>query len=416
MPTTTSQPGSDADKLWSRTLRNEDLDFGKAARSAVLKNEVRGANFLLWGVVASIIAFVSWAGVASLDEVTKGAGKVIPSSAMQTVQNLEGGILAEIMVHEGQSVAEGDVLIRIDDTMTSASYREEASQRDSLEAMLARHHAEANQEERIEFPPQIVSNRPELLAREQALFDTRIGERDKQIVVISKSLELANEELSMTMPLVQKQIVSKVEQLRLEREVNELQGRLLELTDGFQREAMESYNETKSRLEALVSVLDARKDRVDRTLVRSPISGTVNKLHKTTLGGVIQPGEDIVDIVPRDGTLLVEARINPRDIAFLRPGQKAKVKLTAYDFSIYGGLDGVVEHISADTIQDEVDKQHYYHIKVRNEGGVLEKDGEELDIMPGMIAEVDVLTGRRTVLEYLSKPFHRMRLNSLTER
>jgi len=416
MPTPTSHPGSDADKLWSRTLRNEDLDFGKAARNAVLKNEVRGVNFLLWGVVASIIAFVSWAAVASLDEVTKGAGKVIPSSAIQTVQNLEGGILAEILIREGQSVEEGDVLIRIDDTMTSASYREEVSQRDSLEAMLARHRAEANQAESIEFPEQIISERPELLAREQALFDKRIGERDKQIVVIRKSLELANEELSMTVPLVQKQIVSKVEQLRLEREVNELEGRLLELTDGFQREAMEAYNETKSKLEALVSVIDARKDRVDRTLVRSPISGTVNKLHKTTLGGVIQPGEDIVDIVPKDGTLLVEARINPRDIAFLRPGQKAKVKLTAYDFSIYGGLDGVVEHISADTIQDEVDKQHYYHIKVRNEGGVLEKDGEVLDIIPGMVAEVDVLTGRRTVLQYLSKPFHRMRLNSLTER
>ncbi|MEM0968534.1 MAG: HlyD family type I secretion periplasmic adaptor subunit, partial [Verrucomicrobiota bacterium] len=214
-----------------------------------------------------------------------------------------------------------------------------------------------------------------------------------------------------------KNIVSRIEQMRLEREVNELNGSIMEVIGAFESTSMEQYNLTMAKLESLEELLQGREDRVRRTVVRSPVSGTVNKLHATTLGGVVKPGEPIVDIVPQDETLLVSAKIRPRDIAFLHPGQPAVVKFTAYDFAMYGGLEGNVIHISADTIEDEVDREHYYQIKVRNhEGQLTTQEGQILPIIPGMVAEVDVLTGRRTVLQYLLKPFHRMRFNALRER
>ena len=220
----------------------------------------------------------------------------------------------------------------------------------------------------------------------------------------------------MTIPLVQKGIVSKVEQLRLERDVNEVEGKLKELIGGFQQQAMEHFNETKGELEGLDEVMNGRQDRVKRALVRSPVAGTVNKLYVNTIGGVIQGGAPIADIVPHGDKLVVEAKIRPSDIGFLHPDQEVVLKFTAYDFSIYGGLKGVVKQISASTIQDEIDKKQYYIIKVENTGGKLEIGGKELPIIPGMVAEVDVLTGRRTVLQYLTKPLHRMRFNALTER
>ncbi len=386
------------------------------ARAVVKGDRVVGANFLLLAVIGVIVGFVVWAAKADIDEVTKGVGKVIPSSSVQTIQNLEGGIVAEILVSEGTNVKKNDILLRIDDTLSASSYRENLAKSQALEASLFRLAAEANGKLGIEFPEELQGDRPDLVAREQALFRKREEEMTSQSSIVQRSLRLASDELTMTIPLVQKGIVSRVEQLRLERDVNELEGKLNELVGSRQQEAMEQYNEIKAQFEELSEVLQGRQDRVRRTLVRSPVSGTVNKLLMNTIGGVVQPGEAIADIVPTNGTLLVEAKVRPQDIAFLSPGQEATLKFSAYDFSIYGGLKGTVENISADTIIDELDKQHYYMIKVRNPEGRLMKDGEVLPIIPGMVVEVDVLTGRRTVLQYLLKPFHRMRFNALTER
>ncbi len=397
-------------------VRSDDIEYVKSARAAVRGDRMKGANVLLFTVVGVIVSFIFWASMAELDEVTKGNGKVIPSSSIQTIQNLEGGIVSEILVTEGSEVKKGEVILRIDDTLSASSYRENLAKSQALEAALARFEAEANGKEDIDFPDYLWENRPDLVKREQALFEKRTEELEEQRIVLQRSFMLASDELTMTIPLVQKGIVSRVDQLRLEREVNELEGKHRELVRGAQRDAMENYNEIKAQVEELKEVLQGREDRVMRTHVRSPVAGTVNKLYMNTIGGVVQGGEPIVDIVPNDETLLIEAKIRPSDIAFLRPGQEATLKFSAYDFSIYGGLKGVVEHISADTIEDEVDKQHYYIIKVRNAVGKMMKDGDELPIIPGMVAEVDVLTGQRTVLEYLTKPFHRMRLNSLRER
>ncbi|MDF1752921.1 MAG: HlyD family type I secretion periplasmic adaptor subunit [Verrucomicrobiales bacterium] len=403
-------------EMWRSAVAEEDIDFSVGAKEALLRHRIPGLDLILWGSVLTLVALGVWASIAEIDEVTKGQGKIIPSSSIQTIQNLEGGILVEQMVKEGQFIKKGDVIARLDDTLRNASYEEEIAQQQSLQAALSRLESEANGWETIQYPPAILAQRPDLVERENELFEKKKVEIDKQINVVNRSLELAKQELAMTIPLVREQIISKVDLLRIQREVNELEGKQSELWDKFQRGAMESYNETKNTLETLEKSLKGRKDTVERTMVRSPVSGTINKWHKTTIGGVVQPGEDIVDIVPHDGTLLVEAKIRPQDIAFLRPGQPAVVKLTAYDFSIYGGLDGVLEHISADTIYDEIDNQHYYQIKVRNEGQKKGKNGKEFDIIPGMVAEVDVLTGRRTVMQYLTKPFHRMRFNALKER
>lgn len=397
-------------------VSRKDLEYVKNARAALRGDRLVGANLLLFAIVGVVVAFVVWASRAEIDEVTKGDGKVIPSSSIQTIQNLEGGIVAEIMVHEGSRVEKGDVLLRIDDTLSAASYRENLAKSQALQALLARLSAEATGTGTIQFPEELARDRPDLIARETALFEKRERELAEQSHIIGRSHRLASDELTMTIPLVQKGIVSRVEQLRLEREVNELEGKLRELVGGRQQEALEKFNEAKAQNEELKAVLEGREDRVKRTLVRSPVAGTVNKLYMNTIGGVVQGGEPMVDIVPNNETLLVEAKVRPSDIAFLRPGQEATLKFSAYDFAIYGGLKGTVEHISADTIEDEVEKQHYYMIKVRNEDGKLMKDGEELEIIPGMTVEVDVLTGRRTVLQYLLKPFHRMRFNALRER
>ncbi|MCG8599659.1 MAG: HlyD family type I secretion periplasmic adaptor subunit [Verrucomicrobiales bacterium] len=399
-----------------RPVSPDDLEYLKNARAAMKGDRMVGANLLLFTIVGVIVAFVVWASRAELDEVTKGQGKVIPSSSIQTIQNLEGGIVAEIMVKEGSRVEKDQVLFRIDDTLSASSYRENLARNQALYAMMSRLSAEAKDADSITFPEWLPGKRPDLAERERALFAKRKKELSEQTNIVERSLNLASDELTMTIPLVQKGIVSRVEQLRLEREVNELEGKLRELVGGRQQEAMEKYNEALAEIEELKEVLEGREDRVNRTLVRSPVAGTVNKLHVSTIGGVVQGGEPMVEIVPHNETLLVEAKVRPSDIAFLRPGQEATLKFSAYDFSIYGGLKGIVEHISADTIEDEVDKQHYYMIKVRNGEGKLLKDGEELEIIPGMTVEVDVLTGRRTVLQYITKPFHRMRFNAMRER
>lgn len=397
-------------------MRKEDLEFASNARLAIRGDRMVGANLILLTIMGLLAVSFYWASQANIDEVTKGQGKVIPSKSIQTVQNLEGGIVAEIFVREGERVETGDVLIRIDDTLSSSSYRENLAKYEALQAQLVRLQAESQELTELDFPEELVEKRPDLTARETNLFEKRQTEREEQCEILLRSLQLASEELTMTIPLVQKGVLSRVEQLRLEREVIEIEGELKAVTGGFEQDAMEQFNQTKAEYESLAEVVQGREDRVNRTLVRAPAAGTVNKIYMSTIGGVIQPGEPIADIVPDDETLLVEAKIQPSDIAFLRPGQEAVLKFSAYDFAIYGGLEGRVENISADTIEDEIDKQHYYMIKVRNAEGRLIKDGEEYPIIPGMVVEVDVITGQRTVLQYLFKPFHRMRFNALRER
>lgn len=412
---------------------------------------------LFMTLVAFVVIAITWANFAELDEVTSGIGQVIPSSEIQVVQNLEGGIVSEILVAEGDVVEAGQVLIRIDDTAAGASFRETEETFFGAQVSVIRLGAEAAGKELV-FPEELIRGRPELVARERQLYDTRQAELRSSLAILAqqrtqrsqelrelqsrvkslrRSYALSKQEFDITAPLADKGMVSKVEVLRLEREVNDLQSqidstdiaiprsrsaiaeaeqRIQERRDAFRAEALRDRNERRVRMAALSEGMTARRDRVVRTEVRSPVRGTVKQLNFNTVGGVVQPGENIAEIVPLGDTLLVEAKIKPSDVAFVYPGQLAVVKLTAYDFSIYGGLDAALVQISADTILDDQGNS-FYRIRVRtHETELRDKDGEPLPIIPGMVAEVDIVTGKKTVLEYLLKPFNKARHKAMRER
>lgn len=392
---------------------SDDLDYAQDCRAFLAKEKMGWANSLLWLLAAFLVLAVFWASRAELDEVTRGSGKVIPSSSVQLIQSLEGGLLESILVKEGETVNPGDVLVKIHDTLFDATYQESLSRRDALQARMARLRAESEGSESVAFSQEIREGRSDLVKSEEELFVKRTRDLETGLATMQRSLDLAQEELDLTRPFEEKGSVSRVEVLRLEREVNELKGSIANRRSQFQKLALEEFDRVKAELEALLESIVGNEDRVERTVMRAPVRGTVNKIHINTVGRVIGPGENIMEIVPLDDTLLIEANVRPADRAFLHPGQKAVVKVTAYDYAIYGALDGHVEHIGVDTITDEKGES-FYQIKVRTLESSL--PGSEGDIIPGMITEVDVLTGRKTVLHYLLKPINRARQRALRER
>ncbi len=434
----------------------DDLEFMPDVHAAVRRRGRRFAYLLTVMSFLFLVVFGVWAHYAVLDEVTRGEGSVVPSRKTQVIQNLEGGILAEIRVREGDIVQEGDILVRIDNTQARASYDDVQSQYYSLLARIAR--IEAMLEERpIEFPPEVKENAPGAVRDQQALFDAQKRQLEAQISVLesqvkqrkqeleemvarqeqlNSSLRIANEEMDITRPLVRNGVLPRVDLLRIERQVVDLQGelstvrtaiprlktaiaeagqRIDELVLSTRAELYQELETARAELNSIEQTVLAGQDRVTRTNVRSPVHGTIKAIHHTTVGGVIRPGEDILEIVPLDDTLLIEARIRPADIAFIRPGQEAVVKITAYDFSIYGGLKGEVENISADTIKDE-EGESFYRVYLRTQETTLKRQGEELPIIPGMTATVEILTGEKSVLDYILKPILKARERALRER
>ena len=438
-------------------IPEDDLDFVSDANAAILANTPKGGRKILIGAAAFFGIMLFWASVAEIDEVTKGEGKVIPSSQVQIIQNLEGGILQEIMIKEGQTVQKNQVLLRIDDTRFGAKLRGSKMQRYALEAKSARLRAEAEGRKSFAIPTEVIKSAPKLGRQEQDLFRSRQNQLKATIDILnqqvaqkkqevselkakekqlSRSHALAQKQLNISKPLVRQGAVSEVEILKLEREVAQLQGdldatrlsiprvrstlkearqKVHERELQFQNEARTEYNEVIAELAPLKESEAAQEDTFRRTSVRSPVRGTVKQLLINTVGGVIQPGADLVEIVPLEDTLLIEAKIRPQDIAFLRPGQEATIKFTAYDFAIFGGLTAKVEHISADTIADEKGNS-FYLVRLRTEQNYLGTDIKPLPIIPGMVAEVDVLTGKKTILNYLLKPVLRAKHRALSER
>lgn len=390
-----------------------DARFLRDARAAQIAESHPFAGLSLVLLLAVLLTGWRWADSAVLDEVTRGEGKVIPSSREQVIQSLEGGILAELLVREGDVVEHGQVLLRIDDTRSGASLREGEIRTHVLEAEIARLRAEANGAAPV-FPDDA---RPDIVERERKLFQSRRNALNESIASLVRNLRLAEEELSMTEPMVARGAVSEVEVLRLKRDIIELRGRIQDRRNSFRTEARERLAEKEAELAAAEEIVTARADQVTRSTVRAPMRGTVKNIRVRTVGGVIGPGQDIMEIVPLEDRLLVEARIRPADVAFLRPGQPATVKITAYDYSIYGGLEGELVQIGADTISDEQNPQEtYYRAYVRTESAHLEGKDGPLPIIPGMIASVEVLTGHKTVLEYLLKPVLKVRDTALRER
>lgn len=394
----------------------DEFDFAQNCESALRIHRISGSSILMWAIIAFVIGFVIWAANSEINEMTRGEGKVIPSKAVHVIQSLDGGILAELKVAEGDSVTEGQVLLRIDDTVYASQFQENLAQKAVLEARLVRLKVETGKEQALDFPERLLDERPDLAEREREVFETRKQALDDRVASLQTRLDLANEEFALKKPLVDRNSIPRSEIIALQREIAEIEGSMRDTKNEYRSAAFNAYDQTKAELELLIESIKAFEVRVSRTVMTSPVDGVVNEIHKKTVGSVIGAGQDILEIVPNDETLLIDALILPSDRAFLRPGQKAVVKITAYDFAIYGGLDGELETISADTVLQEETGQRLYQLKVRTRDNGLEHNGELLPILPGMVVEVDIKTGQRTVLQYLLKPFNRARGRALTER
>ncbi|MBY8970870.1 HlyD family type I secretion periplasmic adaptor subunit [Pseudomonas sp. P867] len=424
---------------------------------ALIEDAPRVIRLTIWAIIGFFVFLVVWAGFSQIDEVTRGDGKAIPSSKLQKIQNLEGGIVAELYVKEGQIVEAGAPLIRLDDTRFVSNAGETEALRLAMQLRVERLSAQVD-DRPLNIPDDVLKAAPSQAANERSLYESRrqqlkdeVGGLQEQLVQRQQELReftskqgqyrsqlsLQRQEINMSEPLVAQGAVSPVEVLRLKRAemetrgqldattlaipraesaIKEVQRKIDETRGKFRSEALTQLNEARTELNKAESTGRALDDRVSRTLVTSPVRGIVKQLLVNTVGGVIQPGSDMVEIVPLNDTLLVEAKIRPQDIAFLHPGQEAVVKFTAYDYTVYGGLKAKLERIGADTITDEDKKTTYYMITLRTDRSHLGTDEKPLLIIPGMVASVDIITGKKSILSYLLKPIIKARAEALHER
>ncbi|PKH24379.1 secretion protein HlyD [Enterobacterales bacterium CwR94] len=380
-----------------------------------LKSDERRSSGIIWICTAALAFFLIWAHFAVLDEVTVGTGKVTPSSRAQVIESLDGGIVNELNVHEGDIVDKGQVLARLDPTRFQSSTGEAASRVRTLRASAERLSAELSGEP-LKFSTDTLKE-PALVARESQLYESRRRDLSETVKNLTDSMRLVQDELRMTQPLVAKGAAGEVEVIRLKRQVSELRGKIDEARNQYAVRAREEQVKNNADLDAQLQVLTGKEDQLTRATLYSPVRGIVKDIQVTTVGGVLQPGGKLMEIVPLEDQLLIESRINPRDIAYIRPGLPATVKVTAYDSSIYGNLTGEVETVSPDTLQDEVKRdQYYYRVYVRTQSAELtNKAGRKFPIVPGMVANVEIKTGQKSVMDYLLKPLNKVN-ESLRER
>ncbi|WP_347291484.1 HlyD family efflux transporter periplasmic adaptor subunit [Kluyvera georgiana] len=390
---------------WNGDHGENDLDNESLARSGRIVTLCGALLLVAWG----------WASFSTLDEVSTGTGKVIPSSREQVLQSLDGGILVALNVREGQRVEAGEVVARLDPTRSQSNVGESVARYQAALAASARLSAEVN-ELPLTFPPAL-NDAPQLVASETRLYNLRRSQFSDSKARVADSLSAVDRELAITRRLAKTGAASNVEVLRLERQRSDLQLKILDLRSQYLVQAREELAKATAEAASLAEIIRGRTDSVTRMTVRSPVKGIVKKIKVNTLGGVIPPNGELMEIVPRDDHLLIETRLSPRDIAFIHPDQSALVKITAYDYAIYGSLKGVVDSISPDTIQDEAKPDvYYYRVFIRTENDYLQnKAGKRFNIVPGMIANVDIKTGEKTVMDYLVKPFNKVK-EALRER
>ncbi|EKN3681685.1 HlyD family efflux transporter periplasmic adaptor subunit [Yersinia enterocolitica] len=378
-------------------------------------HQERRMSAIVWLMLVGMIVMFIWAYFAILDEVTVGTGKVTPSSRAQLIESLDGGIINELLVHEGTIINKGQILARLDPTRFQSNYGEAAARVRTLRASSERLRAELTGAA-LAFSADTLKE-PELVARETQFYLSRRQNLNETVSNLQQSLKLVQQELRMTEPLVAKGAASQVEVIRLQRQISDLRGKIDEARNLYAVRAREEQVKNNADLDAQLQVVSGKQDQLTRTTLISPVRGIVKDIQVSTVGGVLQPGGKLMEIVPIEEQLLIETRINPRDIAYIRPGLPATVKITAYDSSIYGNLTGVVETVSPDTLQDEVKRdQFYYRIYVRtNRADLTNKAGKLFPILPGMVASVEIKTGQKTVLDYLIKPLNKVK-ESLRER
>jgi len=437
-------------------VRRDDVEFMPDTLAVLFQRPPRVTFLIVKFALLFIILAIVWAAYSELDEITVGEGKVIPSSQIQVIQNLEGGIVSGILVKVGDVVQKGQIVLQLDQTRFASSAGESKAKNDALLAKVARLTAEATGQP-FSAPAALERSNPTVLREERQLYDSRqreinatlavlsqqAGQRSQELVEkrarlvqLQESVNLIERELKMSKPLAAQGVISEVEILRLERQVSDIRGEMdatrlsiprldAQLAEArsksegavakFRSDAASELALARAEIAGIAASNIAVEDRLARTAVRSSLTGIVNRLNITTVGGVIQPGMDLMEIVPMDDTLIIEARVRPSDVGFLHPGQTAMVKISAYDFSIYGGLEAVVENITADSITNDKGES-FYLVRVRTENSKLGTDANPLPIIPGMLASVNIRTGQKSILSYLLKPVTKAKSEALRER
>ena len=440
-------------------IDKDELEFASSLSAAVLQKPATTPRLILYISLVAIAWFFVWASFAEIDERVKANGRVIPSSKIKKIQNLEGGIVKEILVHEGQMIKKGQELIKIENIKSRGNLGEKKAKYFALAAKIVRLKAEANDKkfdskdikeivpkEYIESEYNLyLSDKSKLRSKIRVLQEqlrqkeNELKEAKSKVKYAKKSVDLIQEEVNMKAPLVQQGIESYPEFLKLKRELTqkkdeyetaklsipkikaqmaEIRSKIASVKDDFKNKAREELSKALAEIAQVKEIKNTLEDEVKRTRIVSPVDGVVKKIEVTTIGQVIKPGESIMEIVPVDDKLLIEAKVKPRDIAFLYPGQEANVKVTAYDFSIYGGLKGRVINIGADSIVEKTPKgeQSYYLVQIKTEKNYVQKNGRKGLIMPGMVVTADILTGKKTIMSYLLKPIIKAKQNALRER
>ncbi|MEX2944075.1 HlyD family type I secretion periplasmic adaptor subunit [Serratia fonticola] len=394
-------------------VKSEDAAFINDLQAALISQKTPFSMIMLYIIGLVLIVALVWAHFARVEEITRGDGKIIPASREQVIQSLEGGILEELNVREGDVVEKGQVLLRMDPTRADSSYGESLSKVLGLKASIARLRAQSYGTP-LTFPED-VHEEPGIIADETQAYNAQLRTLNESVDALKQSLSLAEDEVRLSAPLAKKGLVSDVEILRLRRQANEFRLQIAERTNRFRSDANSELNKLESELAQAEEILRGRQDIMTRTTILAPVRGTVNNIRTTTRGGVIQQGAEIMSIIPLEDNLLVEAKIKPSDVAFIHPGLPATVKITAYDYSIYGGLHGVVEHLSSDTLIDEEKARSgrgdstYYRVYIRTNQAALHVKDKTFPIIPGMVANVEIRTGEKTILSYLLKPILKAR-------
>ena len=393
-------------------VRDEKKEAGFGLRT-VEDDERAASRILVWSTALALLLALIWAGFFSLDEVTRGQGKVIPSSREQVIQSLDSGVLREMLVREGDLVEKDQVLLQMDDARTGAGFREANEKYLALLALASRLKAEAS-DMPLAFPAEL-KDEEQLTKQESQAYKARKQALNESLHALDTSLSTLSREIALTAPLVKEGVMSEVELLRLRRQHADLLGQRAERKNRYITDANNELTRVASELAQTKENASAREDAYLHTTIKAPMRGVVKNVQVTTVGGVIQAGQPILEIVPTEDEMLVEAYVKPSEVAFLHVGQKAVVKLTSYDFNKYGGLDGELEHLSPDTLKDErqqrkpgaspVDMEEgYYRIMVRIKDTNLVRHGKKIELTAGMTASVEIRTGQKTVLEYLFRP------------
>lgn len=400
-------------------FKRKHKGFGMAT---VEDDERQASKTLIWASAITLFLALGWASFFQLDEITRGQGKVIPSSREQVIQSLDSGVISEMFVREGSVVEKDQVLLRIDDVRSGAVYREAQEKFLALLALSARLKAEAYGTSLV-FPDELKAE-PALMRQELQAFNARKLALSESLRAVDASLSAVTRELTITEPMVRQGVMSEVELLRLKRQQSELMGQRAERQNRYLTDANNELVRVSSELSQTKESATAREDAFRRTTIKSPMKGVVKNVQITTVGGVVQAGQSILEIVPTEDEMLVEAYVKPADVAFLKVGQPAVVKLTAYDFNKYGGLDGVLEHLSPDTLRDEKQRrpgnpveleEGLYRIIIRVKPSTEPRNGRLLIPTPGMTATVEIRTGHKTVLEYIFRPLQNV-TQALSER